>query len=182
MEGLRFRSGLRRNKMTKIAVYPGSFDPITNGHLDIIQRASKVFEKVIVAVIENPDKKNSLFTVDERVELIKKVTADLDNVETESFKGLTVNYMKQKNATVIIRGLRAVSDFEFELQMASINHKLEPEVETLFMMTNSKYSYLSSSAVKQVAMYGGCIKELVPHEIIKDVTMKYKDQYSKRNS
>lgn len=160
--------------MTKVAVYPGSFDPITNGHLDIIQRAAKIFDKVIVAVIENPDKKNSLFTADDRIKLINKVVSKLDNVEVESFKGLTVNYMKQKNARVIIRGLRAVSDFEFELQMASINNKLDPEIETLFMMTNNRFSYLSSSAVKQIAMYGGCIKDLVPDEIIKDIVKRFK--------
>lgn len=174
----RFHFGLRRNKMTRIAVYPGSFDPITNGHLDIIQRASKVFDKVIVAVIENPEKKCSLFTTEERVNLIKKVTSGLLNVEAESFRGLTVKYVHEKNANVIIRGLRAVSDFEFELQMASINNKLDNEIETLFMMTNSKYSYLSSSAVKQVAMYGGCIKDLVPDNIVKDVMSKYKSKYN----
>lgn len=174
----RFRFGLRRNKMTRIAVYPGSFDPITNGHLDIIQRASKVFDRVIVAVIENPEKKGSLFSIEERVNLIKKVTNNLPNVEAESFRGLTVNYVREKKANVIIRGLRAVSDFEFELQMASINNKLDNKIETLFMMTNSKYSYLSSSAVKQVAMYGGCIKELVPDDIVKDVIRKYKSNYN----
>lgn len=158
--------------MERIAVYPGSFDPITMGHLDIIERASKIYDKIIIGVLENPEKKNSLFSSTERVELINKVISHLENVEAESFNGLTINYMKKKKANIIIRGLRAVSDFEYEFQMASINHKLEPSIETLFMMTNSKYSYLSSSAVKQVAMYGGCIKELVPDEIIKDVIEK----------
>lgn len=156
----------------KVAVYPGSFDPITMGHLDLIERAANIYDKLIVGVLENPEKTNSLFSAQERVELIKRVTTHLDNVEVEAFEGLTVNYMKKKNAHIIIRGLRAVSDFEYEFQMASINSKLNSEVETLFMMTNSKYCYLSSSAVKQVAMYGGCIKELVPEVIIKDIFKK----------
>ncbi|MCX7903721.1 MAG: pantetheine-phosphate adenylyltransferase [Caloramator sp.] len=159
--------------MNNIAIYPGSFDPITNGHLDIIVRASKIFDKVIVAVLENPEKKNPLFTIEERVKLIKRVTKDIENVEVESFKGLLVNYAKKKSAKVIIKGLRAVSDFEYELQMAMMNNKLNNELETLFMMTNNKYSFLSSSLVKQVAMYGGCIKDLVPEEIIDDIINKF---------
>lgn len=155
--------------MDKIAVYPGSFDPITMGHLDIIERASKLYDKLIVGVLENPEKKNALFTSSEKVELIKRVVSHINNIEVESFNGLTISYMKKKDAGIIIRGLRAVSDFEYEFQMASINHKLDASVETLFMMTNSRYSFLSSSAVKQVAMYGGCIKELVPECIIKDI-------------
>jgi pantetheine-phosphate adenylyltransferase len=158
--------------MEKVAVYPGSFDPITMGHLDIIERAAKVYDRLIVGVLENPEKKNALFSSSERVEIITKVVSHIKNVEVECFNGLTINYMHKKNANIIIRGLRAVSDFEFEFQMASINSKLDPSIETLFMMTNTKYSYLSSSAVKQVAMYGGCIKELVPDEIIKDVLLK----------
>lgn len=158
--------------MDRIAVYPGSFDPITNGHLDIIKRASKTFDKVIVAVLENPEKKNPLFEINERVSLIEKVTNNIPNVEIESFQGLLINFMKKKNARVIIKGLRAVSDFEYEFQMALMNSKLDSNIETLFMMTNSRYSYLSSSSVRQVAMYGGCIKELVPDEIIKDIINK----------
>lgn len=160
--------------MSKIAVYPGSFDPITLGHLDIIQRSCKIFDKVIVAVLENPEKKAPLFTIEERVELIEKSIKGLDNVEVESFRGLLINYMKKKEAKVIIKGLRAVSDFDYEFQMALLNNKLDKEIETLFMMTNSNYSYLSSTAVKQVAMYGGCIKELVPEVIIKDILNKIK--------
>lgn len=158
--------------MSQTAVYPGSFDPITNGHYDIILRASKVFDKVIVAVSQNPEKDKSLFNVEERVELIKKVIKGLDNVEVECFDGLLTNYIRSKNANVIIKGLRAFSDFEYEFQMALMNNKLSPDIETLFMMTNSKYSYISSSAVKQVASYGGCIKELVPEVIIKDIVKR----------
>ena len=152
----------------KIAVYPGSFDPVTNGHLDIITRGSKIFDKLIVGVLVNVDKKG-LFDIEERVELIKRVTKHLDNVEVVSFNGLLINFMKQYNANVILKGLRAVSDFEYEFQMALMNSKLDPEVETLFMMTSAQYSYLSSSSVKQVARFGGCIEGLVPDCIIPDV-------------
>ncbi|GIM27845.1 phosphopantetheine adenylyltransferase [Clostridium polyendosporum] len=159
----------------KIAVYPGSFDPITNGHLDIIERGAKVFDELIVAVLVNVEKKG-LFNVDERVKLIEKVTKNYKNVKVESFNGLLIDFMKEKNANVILKGLRAVSDFEYEFQMALMNNKLDPEVETVFMMTNAQYSYLSSSAVKQVAKFGGCIKELVPDEIIPDVIKKIKGE------
>ena len=152
----------------RIAVYPGSFDPVTNGHLDIITRGAKVFDKLIVGVLVNVDKKG-LFDIEERVELIKKVTKDLDNVEVVSFKGLLIDFMKVNNASVILKGLRAVSDFEYEFQMALMNNKLDPEVETVFMMTSAQYSYLSSSAVKQVAKFGGCIEGLVPDEVIGDI-------------
>jgi pantetheine-phosphate adenylyltransferase len=175
MEERKSLFGPRRNKMNKVAVYPGSFDPVTNGHLDIIERAAKTFEKVVVAVLENPEKKNPLFSIEERVALIQKVTNHIPNVEIESFQGLLIKFMRRKNARVIIKGLRAVSDFEYEFQMALMNNKLDPDIETLFMMTNSKYSYLSSSAVRQVAMYGGCIKELVPNEIIKDIVGKLRN-------
>ena len=157
----------------KVAVYPGSFDPITNGHLDIIERGSKSFDKLIVGVLVNVDKKG-LFDIEERVELIKRVTKHLDNVEVVSFKGLLVDCIRENNANVILKGLRAFSDFEYEFQMALMNNKLDPEVETLFMMTSAEYSYLSSSAVKQVAKFGGCIEGLVPDEIIKDVVKKMK--------
>lgn len=152
-------------------VYPGSFDPITNGHLDIIKRSSKVFDEVIVAVLVNPEKKG-FFTIEERVELIKSVVCDLPNIKVQSFTGLLTNFMKKNDCKVIIKGLRAVSDFEYEFQMALMNNKLDPDIETLFMMTNAKYSYLSSSSVRQVAMFGGCIKELVPDKIIPAVIKK----------
>lgn len=143
------------------AVYPGSFDPVTFGHLDIIQRGAKIFDRVTVAVLINPNK-NPLFTVEQRMELIREVTKDMKNVDVDSFHGLLVDYMRQKKANTIIKGLRAVSDFEYELQMASINRKLDENIETFFMMTNNKYSYLSSSIVREVARYFGPVNDLVP--------------------
>lgn len=155
----------------KIAIYPGSFDPITNGHLDIIERGSKVFDELIVGVLVNVDKKG-LLEIEERVEMIKRVTAKYSNVKVQSFNGLLVDCMKETKASVILKGLRAVSDFEYEFQMALMNNKLNPKIETVFMMTNAKYSYLSSSSVKQVAMFGGCIKGLVPNEVLDDIMDK----------
>jgi pantetheine-phosphate adenylyltransferase len=157
----------------KRAVYPGSFDPITNGHLDIITRASRVFDEVVVAVLINPDKKG-LFDIEERVILIEKCVSKLANVKVQSFSGLLINFMKAVDAEVIVKGLRAVSDFEYEFQMALMNNKLNPKIETVFMMTSTQYSYLSSSSVKQVAAFGGCIKDLVPDEVIPDIINKYK--------
>lgn len=159
--------------MERIAVYPGSFDPVTNGHLEIIQRAAKIFDKVIVAVLENP-LKTHLFTNNERVEMLKEVTLGIEGIEIDSFAGLLTHYMKTKGAKVIIKGLRAVSDFEYEFQMATLNKKLDPEVETLLMMTNM-YSYLSSSAVKQVALFGGCIEGLVPDPIVPIIFKKVRE-------
>lgn len=150
----------------KIAVYPGSFDPTTNGHLDIIKRSGLLFDKVIVAVLNNPNKQ-PLFSVKERVDLLKKTCNNMENVEIDSFSGLLIDYAKSKNACAIVKGLRAVSDFEYELQMAHMNKKLNPNIETIFIMTNSRYSYLSSSLVKEVARFGGCIRGLVP-EIIEN--------------
>ncbi|MGM9936752.1 MAG: pantetheine-phosphate adenylyltransferase [Candidatus Ornithomonoglobus sp.] len=156
----------------RIAVYPGSFDPITNGHLDIIERASRVFDKVIVGVLRNKNK-SPKFTAEERVELIKKVTSHLDNVETESFDGLLVDFAEAHGAKVIVKGLRTVNDFEYEFQMALLNRALNNECETMFMMTNSKYSYISSSMIKELAGYKGNLEGLVPSEIIQDIKEKY---------
>ncbi|MBZ4666707.1 pantetheine-phosphate adenylyltransferase [Mahella sp.] len=152
----------------KICVYPGSFDPVTNGHIDVIQRAARMFDKVIVAVVANPNKQPA-FTLEDRAAFLKRVLSDMDNVEVDSFSGLLIDYMHVKKASVIIRGLRAVSDFEHEFQMALMNKKLDDNIETIFMMTNGQYSYLSSSMVKEVAGLGGCIKGLVPDEILAEV-------------
>ncbi|WP_209125482.1 pantetheine-phosphate adenylyltransferase [Alkalihalobacillus sp. BA299] len=160
--------------MASIAVCPGSFDPVTYGHLDIITRGSRVFDKVIVAVLNNRNK-TPLFTVEERVKLLHEVTSHIENIEIDSFNGLLVDYVKQKKATTIIRGLRAVSDFEYEMQAASINRKLDPEVETFFMMTNNQFSYLSSSIVKEVAKYGANVSDIVPDVVEAALRTKYTD-------
>ncbi|EAK8417748.1 pantetheine-phosphate adenylyltransferase [Listeria cossartiae subsp. cayugensis] len=157
----------------KIAVIPGTFDPITNGHLDIIERAAKIFDVLYVSVLNNSSKK-PLFTVEERMEMIKQVTAHLPNVQVESASGLTVDYAAKRGATAIVRGLRAVSDFEYEMQIASMNRTLNAEIETFFVMTNTKYSFLSSSMVKEVAQYQGDIRELVPEIVNEQVQAKFK--------
>ena len=155
----------------KIAVYPGSFDPVTNGHLDVIERSAAVFDKVIVGVLDNAAKK-PLFTVQEREEMLKKVTSGIKNVEVHSFSGLLVDFMKQFDSAVIIKGLRTISDFEYEFQMALLNKTLSPTVETFFMMTDSRYSYISSSMVKEVARWGGSIDEFVPYDIMEEIKRK----------
>ncbi len=155
-----------------IAIYPGSFDPITNGHLDIITRGAKIYDKLIVAVLVNVDKR-CLFTIEERVDLIKRVTKHIDNVEVLSFDGLLVDFAKLHNSKVILKGLRTMSDFEYEFQMALMNSKLDSDIETVFMMTSSAYSYVSSSSVKQVAKFGGNIRGLVPEELISEVKDKF---------
>ncbi|MCK4257880.1 MAG: pantetheine-phosphate adenylyltransferase [Halanaerobiales bacterium] len=147
--------------MTQIAIYPGSFDPVTNGHLDIIERSSKIFEHVIVAVFMNPFKK-PLFTTAERVEMLKEAVKDYPNVSVDHFNGLLIDYVDQKNARIIIRGIRAVSDFEGEFQNASMNKKLNPSIETLILMSSNEHAFLSSTAVKEAALFGGCIRGLVP--------------------
>lgn len=157
----------------RIAVYPGSFDPITNGHLDIIERASRLYDKLVVGVLSNGNKK-PLFTAEERVVMIRQVTEHLENVEVDTFNGLLVDFAKDKGATVIVKGLRTVADFEYEFQMALLNKSLNPEYETMFMMTNTKYSYISSSMVKELAGFGGNLTGLVPCEIIGQIKEKYK--------
>lgn len=156
----------------RIGVYPGSFDPITNGHLDIIKRSSRVFDKLIVAVVKNHSKK-PLFTIEERSNLIRKSISDLPNVEVDHFEGLLVDFVSAKGAQVIVKGLRAMSDFEYEFQMALLNRKLQPNIETIFMMTNHKYSYLSSSMVKEIAALGGSIVDLVPESTRQDILNKF---------
>jgi pantetheine-phosphate adenylyltransferase len=151
----------------KLAVYPGSFDPITNGHLDLLERALKIFDRIVIAIAANPGKK-PLFTLEERVDLIKAslVGHPLESrVEVDTFRGLLVEYVKRVEANAIIRGLRAISDFEYEFQMALMNRKLSTEVETLFLMTGMRYIYISSSIIKEVVMSGGCVTGLVPEPV-----------------
>ena len=157
-----------------IAICPGSFDPITIGHLDIISRSSKMFSKVIVVVMTNANKNSGSFTVEERVEMIRKSVADIPNVEVDHFEGLLADYAASKNAKAIIKGLRAVTDFEYEFQMALANKKLNPDVETLFLTTSAENMYLSSSMVKQIASMGGDIADFVPPAIHNDILNRLK--------
>ena len=156
-------------------IYPGSFDPVTLGHIDIIERSSKMVDELIVGVLQNKAK-TPLFSVEERVRMLKEVTKHLPNVKIVSFEGLLVQFAKQMEAKVIIRGLRAITDFEYELQMAQTNHKLEPEIETIFLTTNLEYSFLSSSTVKEVASFGGDISQFVPDVIEKKIQEKMKEK------
>lgn len=160
--------------MMKIAVYPGSFDPVTSGHLDIIERAAKLFDQVIVAVIHNPEKKPT-FSFADRVGMLKSSVAALPNVSIDSFDGLLVDYLNKKKARAIIRGLRAVSDFDYEFQMALTNRRLAPDIETVFLMTDYRYSYLSSSIVKQIARLGGEVVGLVPPAVALRLKKKQKE-------
>jgi len=157
----------------KRAVYPGSFDPLTLGHLDIIRRSAGIVDELVVSVLHN-SAKNSLFSTDERVSMIEEVTKDIPNVKVTTFDGLLVDYVKEIDASMIIRGLRAVTDFEYELQLTQTNHILNPEVETVFLTTNLQYSYLSSTIVKEIASYGGDISQFVPPEFIERILDKYK--------
>lgn len=144
-----------------IAIYPGSFDPLTNGHLDLIERGAKIFDELIVAILRNPEK-DALFSLEERLEMIRAMTAQRENVRVDSFDGLMVDYALKVGATAVLRGIRAISDYEYELQMALMNRKLEPRLETVFMMPAETYSYLSSRLVRQVATLGGSVRGLVP--------------------
>ncbi len=158
--------------MSKIAIYPGSFDPLTNGHLDVIQRAAALFDRVIVAIAHQSDK-DPLFTVQERVKMARQATFSLGNVEVDDFKKLLVDYVQSKGARVIVRGLRAVSDFEFEFQMALMNRTLAPKVETIFMMPKDSYSYLSSRIIKQITALGGDISSFVPPQVATALQQKF---------
>jgi pantetheine-phosphate adenylyltransferase len=155
----------------KAAVYPGSFDPITLGHLNIIKRAARIFDKVYVCVMKNSEK-NSLFTREERVELIKRTVKNFPNVEVETAEGLLVRYCRERGATVIVKGLRAVSDFDWEFQMALANRKIDPAIDTLFLTASEKYTFLSSTVVKEMAKYGADLRDFVPREIIEDIVSK----------
>jgi len=154
------------------AIYPGSFDPITNGHLDVIQRAAKLFDEVVVAVAFN-EQKRSLFAVDERVALIRETTSGVPNVTVSRFDGLLVEFARSQGASAVVRGLRAVSDFEFEFQMALMNRKLEPEIETIFMMPAEKYTYLSSRIVKEIGRLGGNVEAFVPVSVAAALRQKF---------
>lgn len=156
----------------KRAIYPGSFDPLTLGHLDMIERSAKIVDELVIGVLNN-SAKNSLFSLDERVSMIKEMTESMPNVTVASFDGLLVDYMKEINATIIVRGLRAVTDFEYELQIAQTNHVENPEVETIFLTTSLQYSYLSSTIVKEFASYGGDISKFVPVRFIDRIYEKY---------
>ena len=155
-----------------IAIYPGSFDPITNGHMDIIHRGLEIFDQVIIVVARNSEK-NSLFSVDERVELIGRLTEGNERVEVDTFDGLLVDYVVSREARVILRGLRAVSDFEYEFQLAQMNHSISHQIETLFMMTSTQNAYLSSSIVKEVASHGGDIRKFVPPLVAEELDKKF---------
>jgi len=159
--------------MRRVAVCPGSFDPITLGHLDIIKRGARVFDEVIVVVLNN-SAKNSLFSLEERTTLISEATKSITNVRVDSFSGLLMDYAKEINASAILRGLRAVSDFEYEMQITAMNKKLVDEIDTFFVMTNNQYSFLSSSIVKEVAKYGGNVKDLVPECVNTALEYKFK--------
>lgn len=158
--------------MSRIAIYPGSFDPITNGHLSIIRRGLEVFDGLIVAIANNPQKK-PLFTLEERLQLLRETIGDEPRVEIDAFEGLLVNYARRRGLHVVLRGLRAVSDFEYEFQLANMNRKLEPSLDTLFMMTGEESFYISSRFVREVAMYGGDVSSMVPPNVLQ----KFKERF-----
>jgi pantetheine-phosphate adenylyltransferase len=172
IESSRINPCLRGLLKDIVAIYPGSFDPVTNGHLDLIHRGSKLFDKLIVAIARNLDKGEALFEMEERKEMLEAMTSDLDNVSVDIFEGLLVTYCIQRNANAVLRGIRAVSDSEFELQMALMNRKMEPRVETIFMMPAEKYSYLSSRIVREIAKLGGPLNGLVPEMVEQRVRLR----------
>lgn len=159
--------------MSKIAVYPGTFDPITNGHLDLIRRALKIFDSLIVAVAVSGYKKSPIFSIEERINFIVESTKDLENLKVESFDGLLVEFVRERGAVAIVRGLRAVSDYEFELQLAHANRRLYKDIETVFLMPSEEYSFLSSSLVKEIAYFGGAVNGLVPPVVEKALKEKF---------
>ena len=159
----------------KKAIYPGSFDPVTLGHLDVIRRASQLFDHLVIAVLHN-SAKTPLFSVEERVKMLEEVTKDFPNVKIIPFEGLLVEFAKQMDAKVIVRGLRAITDFEYELQMSQTNQKIEPEIETLFLTTSLEFSFLSSTTVKEVASFGGDITQFVPEVIVKKIKEKIEER------
>ena len=156
--------------MNKIAIYPGTFDPVTHGHVDLIKRGTRIFDRLVVAVAHNPDK-NPLFTVSERIDMLKEITKNMKNVEIDAFGGLLVDYVHTKRANVVLRGVRAFSDFEYEFQMALTNRKLDSKTETIFMMPNESFSYVSSRKIKQIASMNGDISKFVP-EVVREYLKK----------
>jgi len=159
----------------KLGIYPGTFDPVTYGHIDILTRALKIFDRVLVLVAKHPEKK-SLFTAEERLEMVKEVIRDIKNVEADKYRGLLVDYLRDKNATAVIRGMRVVSDFEYEFQMALMNRHLYPEIDIIFFFPSKEYTYLSSSIIKEVFLLGGDVSKFVPPYVIKKLEEKYKDR------
>ena len=157
------------------AIYPGSFDPLTNGHLDLIERGSKIFDEMVVAILRNSEK-SPLFSVEERVEMLKSTTKQFSNVSVDTFDGLLVDYVSKQKARVLLRGIRAISDYEYELQMALMNRKLAPQIETVFMMPADTYSYLSSRLVKEVFQLGGSVRALVPEVVEKRLHQKVNER------
>ena len=157
------------------AIYPGSFDPVTFGHLDIIKRSCKIVDELVVGVLNNKAK-TPLFSVEERVKMLKEATKDIDNVRIVPFEGLLVDFAKVMNAKVVVRGLRAITDFEYELQMSQTNHKLEPDIETMFLTTSLEYAFLSSTTVKEVAAFGGNITQFVPPVVVNKIEEKMKNK------
>lgn len=170
-------STMKGNEMERIAIYPGSFDPVTNGHLDIMKRASRMVDRLIIGVLNN-NSKTPLFSVDERVNMLKEVTRDISNVEIRSFQGLSVNFARQMHAQFILRGLRAITDFDYELQMAQTNRKLFPDIDTIFLTTSLEYAFLSSTTVKEVASYNSDVSLFVP-EIVSE---KLKEKFCEKRS
>jgi len=165
--------------MNKTVIYPGTFDPITYGHIDIIERTAYIFDKVIVSIINKPAKSQFMFSVEERLEMVEKSVDCFDNVRVEIFDGLLIEYAKKKKVNLIVRGLRAITDFEYEFQMALTNKRLAHTIETVFMMTSEKHSYLSSSVVKEVVSYGGNVSEFVPDFISEKLQQKLSAAYNK---
>ncbi len=158
--------------MKHLSVYPGTFDPVTNGHIDLVERSLRIFDEVIVAIAENP-KKTPLFSLEERIAMFKEVTQNLKRVTIEGFDGLLVDYVRKKDAVAIIRGLRAVSDFEYEMQMALMNRRLDNRIETVFLMPNEEYSFITSTIVREAASYGGDVSSLVPAVVVEKLKKKF---------
>ena len=167
--------------MKRIAIYPGSFDPVTNGHLDILKRGLRLFDRIILAILHNPGKE-ALFTVKERADMLKKCTQHLDHIEIDTFDGLLVDYAAQKNAHAILRGMRAVSDFEYEFQLALMNRRLNRKIQTVFLMTGLRWIFTSSSIIKEAARFGGNIEGMVPPLVLEKLKKKFRLAYKKQSS